>query len=995
MMKFLPVLLLASALAGGADFTTGQAARAIFGQQTFTAQDIQTPCQNGNTINCQVPTPYVIGAVGGVAYANDTLFVTDSSRVSAAPLLNRVLIYTGISTYLKAPTAPVSIPGPNYVRCPLCIGTTDTSLNVKTLGGFPAAVSVPANTPLPDYVDYGITAQSFRTPTAVATDGTILAVADTDNNRILIWKNVAALTDPNAPSTGQPADLVLGQADFTTVKPVTVDNKSFRGPQGVWIQGTRLFVADTQNNRIMVWNNIPTSNNQPADYVLGVPNFTTTPQPDLTKNLAPATAANMLSPVSVTSDGTRLFVTDLGQNRVMIWNSIPTSTNQAADVIIGQPTVTSAVDNNAYTGNPATSSTDTTNKETPVMCTVSYGTDAANNPTYPPRCASTLSFPRFALSDGQRLYIADGGNDRILVFKSIPTQTGQAADVILGQPDAISDIVSDSTDTFRPDSNIGRSSADTIRTPTSLAWDGTNLYATDPFDRRVMVFTPASPLVSLNGIVNAFSLNVNSVGTVDITGTITAGDQATISIGAPGVAACAAGTTATAASPCATNYTYTVVKDDTIATIVVALVKLINAGLGDPNVLAIGNPAIGEIVITSRLIGSAGNGITLAVSTVGNGSTATTTNTATISLTASGSTLLGGGSAGEIAPGTIVSIMAASGQTLADTTVSADMTAGSLPGTLGGVQVYFDGLLAPISYVSPTQINVQMPFEVVDTSSVSAYVRIQHADGTVTVSNAVGIPIVGENPGILAFPGSEPRMAMAFHASSNAIAVVDIEGSGQAGDTATITIDGRNYSYAVQSSDTLDAIRNGLISLINNNADERVTATPAGQFERIVLTAKVPGPDGNGIPITTTQSSTVTAGSLVTLTALQPTTCCASVAGAPVTLDNPAVPGELISVYATGLGVVMPDEAKNVATTGAKYPLDGPLNAPIAPVDNAQVGGKTANVLFAGLKPGLIGVYEVQMQLDPGLGTNLQTQMYIAQDVFTSNIVTIPVVAPQ
>jgi hypothetical protein len=34
------------------------------------------------------------------------------------------------------------------------------------------------------------------------------------------------------------------------------------------------------------------------------------------------------------------------------------------------------------------------------------------------------------------------------------------------------------------------------------------------------------------------------------------------------------------------------------------------------------------------------------------------------------------------------------------------------------------------------------------------------------------------------------------------------------------------------------------------------------------------------------------------------------------------------------------------------------------------------------------------MQLDPGLGTNLQTQMFIAQDVFTSNIVTIPVVSP-
>ena len=41
MKKYLAVFLLCSALAGAADFITGQAARAIFGQQTFTAQDLQ------------------------------------------------------------------------------------------------------------------------------------------------------------------------------------------------------------------------------------------------------------------------------------------------------------------------------------------------------------------------------------------------------------------------------------------------------------------------------------------------------------------------------------------------------------------------------------------------------------------------------------------------------------------------------------------------------------------------------------------------------------------------------------------------------------------------------------------------------------------------------------------------------------------------------------------------------------------------------------------
>src|ERR1051326_2336516 len=225
MKKYFVVFLLGSALAGAADFVTGQAARAIFGQQTFTAQDIQPPCQGTNTFNCTPPTAFILGAVGGIAYANNTLFVTDSTRVSASPLLNRVVIYTSISDALPPPTTSINVPGPNFVRCPLCLGTTDTALHTKLLGGN-------GKNP-PDYVNYYLSATAFRTPTAVATDGNILVVADTDNNRVLIWKSVAALTATGAPDTGMPADIVLGQADFTTVKPVTVAAKSFRDRKSV------------------------------------------------------------------------------------------------------------------------------------------------------------------------------------------------------------------------------------------------------------------------------------------------------------------------------------------------------------------------------------------------------------------------------------------------------------------------------------------------------------------------------------------------------------------------------------------------------------------------------------------------------------------------------------------------------------------------------------------------------------------------------------------
>jgi uncharacterized protein (TIGR03437 family) len=194
----------------------------------------------------------------------------------------------------------------------------------------------------------------------------------------------------------------------------------------------------------------------------------------------------------------------------------------------------------------------------------------------------------------------------------------------------------------------------------------------------------------------------------------------------------------------------------------------------------------------------------------------------------------------------------------------------------------------------------------------------------------------------------------------------------------------------VLSADTLASVRDALIALINADPNSPVTATAAGQYDRIIISALVSGPDGDGITLAVTNST----GADLALTALQPSTCCASVAGARVTADNPAMAGEIISIYATGIGLVEPDAAAAAAQTGILY--EGPAqNAPTQPVDNAEVGGDTANVLNAGLIPGMIGVYQVQLQLSSSLPTNPLTQVFIAQNVFTSNICTIPVVAPQ
>lgn len=61
---------------------------------------------------------------------------------------------------------------------------------------------------------------------------------------------------------------------------------------------------------------------------------------------------------------------------------------------------------------------------------------------------------------------------------------------------------------------------------------------------------------------------------------------------------------------------------------------------------------------------------------------------------------------GPLAPGSIATIF---GTGFADLTLSA--TAAPLPRTLNGVSVTVNGLTAPIFFVSPTQINVQIPFD--------------------------------------------------------------------------------------------------------------------------------------------------------------------------------------------------------------------------------------------------------------------------------------------
>lgn len=931
MLKYCALISLCACACLAGDFITGQGARLVIGQPNFTAQN------SGSSST-------LLGGVGGVAYAADTLFVADSNRTGFTPENNRVLMFTNLSQTFPQPLSPIP---PASGRCPVCVGQAGVVL------GQPSFATT----------DYNISPNGLRLPTAMASDGRILAVADTGNNRVLIWKSIPQLN-------GQPADIVLGQPNMNTVQQtVQVNATSLRSPQGIWIQNGKMFVADTLNHRVLIWNSIPTVNNQPADIVIGQPNMTTANEPSLTDVTLGAQPNTLLNPVSVTSDGTRMYVADLGHNRVLIWNSIPTQNYASADVEIGQQNMQSAIADNSFTGTAATSSTDNVDKETPVMCTVSNDVDQYGNPTYPNECEYTLNFPRFALSDGTRLFIADGGNDRVLIYNQIPTQNMPAADLVLGQIDFISDQVTSVTSLFMP--LLMQSAANVTPTPTSLAWDGTNLYVTDPSNRRVLVFTPEEDSIPINGVVNSAILETFALGSVTLGGTVAANDTVTVTITPP--------STPNNPTPTGVNYTYKIITGDTDETIYLALVALINGannGAGDPWVFATYVPSLTLLELTARIAGPNGNNIGIAVSESTN---------ASITATASGSTLQNGQDPTIIAPGTIVSLL---GTNLADQSAAADLTQPTLPLELGGVEVYFDGIRSPLFFVSPTQINVQVPYEVQDANSSSCFVLIQHADGTVTATTALGVPIAPQNPGLFGGTGPDPRPAKAFHTYNNANDLIDIDGTITAGDTGTITIGDRAYYYTVSLNDTLLSVRDAFIGLINGNPEELVTASAAGAFTRILLIAKVPGPEGDSIAVATSAS----ANASLVLTAENPTMCCANVAGAPVDANNPAVPGEIITFYATGLGLITPPAANSAIVDGAQY--TGPaVNDPVSFV-SSLINNTTANVVSAGLMVGAVGIYQVLLQLGGGTLPSPLAQVTISQDIYTSNVVTIPVSNP-
>jgi hypothetical protein len=156
-----------------------------------------------------------------------------------------------------------------------------------------------------------------------------LWVADTGNRRVLMWDELPR-------RHGLPADLVLGQADFSHRDEnggAAPSATSMRWPHALASWRNGICVADAGNNRVMVWNALPRTDNRACDAVLGQRGFD---RDDHNAAEYWPSAASLNMPYGLAAAGDWLLVADTANSRLLGWHRDDCATGAAARALTGQ-----------------------------------------------------------------------------------------------------------------------------------------------------------------------------------------------------------------------------------------------------------------------------------------------------------------------------------------------------------------------------------------------------------------------------------------------------------------------------------------------------------------------------------------------------------------------------------------------------------------------------------------------------------------------------------
>lgn len=238
-----------------------------------------------------------------------------------------------------------------------------------------------------------ITAQSLNQPSKIEIFDGKLYVADTYNNRILIYNHIP---DNTVSDQHQPADEVIGQEALTMSHSnrAMYDAKYLPRPSNISLHEGKLLINSESLGRVSVWNSIPENDFSPADFVLGQNGFT---ENDvlLNKGNTLPTASSLNVAYQMLSYDHKLIVSDNGNNRILVWNNLNGTNGQAADLVLGQSDFLSK---------------------------------------------STAPVSEYSLSDptgmdivDDKLVVSDRGNNRLLIYNNVPSTSNAAADLVVGQ----------------------------------------------------------------------------------------------------------------------------------------------------------------------------------------------------------------------------------------------------------------------------------------------------------------------------------------------------------------------------------------------------------------------------------------------------------------------------------------------------------------------------------------------------------------------------------
>ncbi len=159
-------------------------------------------------------------------------------------------------------------------------------------------------------------ATTLCTPYAVAVDGSDnLYVADTGNNRLLVFHTPLNALSGEPGAGDSTADLVIGQSGFATGSSGTTAN-ALSSPHGLTVDPHgHLYVADTFNHRVTEYD-APLGSNEAATLVIG--------QPDATSNGCNQNggvgAGTLCNPTGAVTDSSgNLYVYDADNTRIVAY----------------------------------------------------------------------------------------------------------------------------------------------------------------------------------------------------------------------------------------------------------------------------------------------------------------------------------------------------------------------------------------------------------------------------------------------------------------------------------------------------------------------------------------------------------------------------------------------------------------------------------------------------------------------------------------------------